>query len=501
MTAAPALATHDPFGFDNTFAHLPEALYTRMAPTPVPEPRLIRVNAELARALGLDPEELTAPEGVEMLAGNRLPPSAEPLAMVYAGHQFGNWVPRLGDGRAILLGERCNGAGVRHDIQLKGAGLTPYSRMADGRAVVGPVVREYLGSEAMAALGIPTSRTLAAVATGQAVFRDGVKPGAILTRVARSHVRVGSFEYFYSRGDYESVRTLADYVIARHYPELAAAERPYEALLGAVAERTAELIADWMLVGFIHGVMNTDNVSLAGETIDYGPFGFLDVYHPATVYSSVDLHGRYAFNQQPRIGHWNLAQLAQTLLPLLADDEQTAIERARAALDRYGPCFEARYHAGLHRKLGLGEETDGDIDLAFDLLQRMARGEADYTLTFRRLADVDCDDDTTVEPLRALFDPSHTIDDWLPRWRERIAAEPRSGAERRAAMRAVNPAYILRNHLAQRAVDAAERDGDFRVMEELLQVLSRPFDDQPEMAHYAQPPAPGEGVYRTFCGT
>ncbi len=501
MTAAPERALDDPFGFDNTFAELPEAFYTRQAPVPVPKPELIRLNRPLAAHLGLDPDALVEPEAIEILAGNQVAQSSRPLAMVYAGHQFGVWVPRLGDGRAILLGERVDRDGRRRDVQLKGAGLTPYSRMADGRAVVGPVVREYLGSEAMAALGIPTTRALAALRTGQSVFRDSVKPGAILVRVAQSHVRVGTFEYFYSRGDRAALRTLADHVIARHYPHVADAENRYAALLEAVCERTAALIADWLLVGFIHGVMNTDNISLAGETIDYGPFGYLDTYHPATAYSSVDVYGRYAFNEQPRIGHWNLAQFAQTLLPLLADDEEAAIERARAALDAYAPAFEARYHAGLQRKIGLVAAQQGDTEFAFDLLQRMARGQADFTLTFRRLADVDFTEEGSMAPLRALFDDPAVIDEWLARWQERLAAEPRSAGERREAMRAVNPAYILRNHLAQRAVDAAERDGDFGVMEELLTVLASPFDDHPGMEHYARPPAPGEGVYRTFCGT
>ena len=487
--------------FDNTFARLPEQFYSQTAPTPVPSPELLRLNRALAEHLGLDADALAAPDGVQALAGNIVPDGAEPLAMVYAGHQFGNWVPRLGDGRAILLGEVIDRDGVRRDIQLKGAGLTPFSRMADGRAALGPVIREYLGSEAMAALGIPSTRALAMIATGQSVYRDSVESGAILVRVATSLVRVGSFEYFYRRRDDDSVRALADYVIARHYPALADADNPYRELLGEVTRRNADLIADWLLIGFIHGVMNTDNVSIVGETIDYGPFGYVDTYFPATVYSSIDMQGRYAFNQQPRIGHWNLAQFAQTLLPLLADDEDTAIEVARGVLDEYAPRFEAHYHAGLRRKLGLASEQEGDVDLAFDLLQRMARGEADFTLTFRRLSDASGVDASADGPVRELFSDPELLDDWAARWRERLAAETRSDDERRQAMRATNPAYILRNHLAQRAIDAATRDGDFSVIDDLLQVLGAPFEDHPGMEEYARPPRPEEAVTRTFCGT
>jgi len=502
MTQAPAAAASEaPLPFDNTYARLPEHFYARVDPTPVPQPELLHLNKPLARELGLDPDFLASPQGVEILAGNRVPAGAEPLAMAYAGHQFGQWVPQLGDGRAFLLGELLDTAGRRRDLQLKGGGLTPFSRMADGRAVLGPVLREYLGSEAMAALGVPTTRALAVVATGQGVFRDGIEPGAILTRISASHLRVGMFEYFYSRGDYPAVRRLADYAIERLYPELAQAAAPYQALLQTVVEKTAELIAQWLLVGFIHGVMNTDNVSLAGETLDYGPFGFLDTYHPTTVYSSIDVQGRYAFNQQPRAGHWNLAQFAQTLLPLLADDEQTAFDRAREALDHYSTRFEATYHAGLRRKIGLAAEHDGDVDLAFDLLHRMARGQADFTLTFRRLSDVEYANPASDEPVRRLFDQPTLFDDWASRWRERLAAESRSAGERRDAMRAVNPAYILRNHLTEQAINSALRDRDFTIARELLTVLGEPYGDHPGMEDYARPPKPGEAVTRTFCGT
>jgi len=495
MTAAEHLT------FDNTYVRLPGAFYERVEPTPVPQPQVLRINRPLAERLGLDADALAAPEGVEILAGNRVPDGAEPLAMAYAGHQFGNWVPSLGDGRAVLLGEIVDRDGVRRDVQLKGAGLTPFSRMGDGRAVLGPVMREYLVSEGMHALGIPTTRALAMVATGQRVYRDRVEPGAVLTRVAASHVRVGTFEYFARRGDTEAVRTLADYVIERHYPHVAGAEQPYRALLEEVVRRQADLIARWMLVGFIHGVMNTDNMSIAGETIDYGPCAFMDAYHPATVFSSIDQGGRYAYNQQPRIGHWNLAQLAETLLPLLGDDEDSAVDAARGALDAYAPAFEATYHAGLRRKIGLAEAHEGDLDLVTGLMHAMAGQKADFTLTFRRLADVIADDTEHDRDVRALFDDPEAFDDWAARWRERLLAETRSDAERRADMRAANPAYIPRNHRIQQAIDAATNERDLQPMEDLLQVLASPFEDHPELAHLAQPPKPGEEVRRTFCGT
>jgi len=426
--------------------------------------------------------------------------------MGYAGHQFGNWVPQLGDGRAVLLGEIVDRDGIRRDIQLKGAGITPYSRSGDGRASIGPVVREYLASEAMAALGIATTRALAAVATGELVYRARPEPGGIITRVASSHVRVGTFQYIASRQGAEGVRTLADYVIRRHYPDLVEADQPYTALLQAVMERTADLVASWLLVGFIHGVMNTDNMSVVGETIDYGPFGFVDLYHPGTVYSSIDTQGRYAYNQQPAIAQWNMARLAETLLPLLDDDEEAAVAVAQTALTAFADRFEASYHAGLRRKLGLMEQRREDVDLAFELLQIMARGGADMTLTFRRLSNLgnsgpESADSAGDGPVRNLFEQPDAFDAWVHKWRQRLAFEQRDEAERQSAMRAVNPAFILRNHLAQQAVDAAIEHLDFQPMESLLAVLSRPFDDQPQHEQYSLPPKPEERVLRTFCGT
>src|SRR6266481_1166977 len=484
--------------FDNSYARLPERFFARLAPTPVPAPRLIRLNDDLARHLGIDPDRLAAPDGVEMLAGNRLPEGAEPLAMAYAGHQFGNWVPQLGDGRAVLLGEVHDRDGVRRDIQLKGAGRTPFSRMGDGRAALGPVLREYIVSEAMAALGIRTTRALAVVTTGAQILREGLQPGAVLTRVAQSHVRVGTFEFFANRGDTEAVRLLADYVIARHYPDATGAERPYRALLETVIDRTAELIASWQLIGFIHGVMNTDNLSIAGETIDYGPCAFMDTFHPATVYSSIDITGRYAYGNQPRIAHWNLVRFAQALLPLLGDDEDAALKSAQAAINAYPAQFETAYHAGLLAKVGFSQAHDGDLPLLGELFRHMQDGHADFTLTFRRLCDSAEGND---DGIRSLFDNAAALDVWLMKWRARTALEKISPADRAAAMRAVNPMFIPRNHRVAAVIAAAQDNGDFAPLDELLKVLSTPYEDQPDFTAYADPPAPEEVVLQTFCGT
>ncbi len=489
-----------PFPFDNTYARLPERFYARVSPTPVKAPRLIRVNENLAAQLGLDAEWLAGDEGVRVLAGNSVPETAEPISAVYAGHQFGTFVPRLGDGRAILLGELVGRDGVRRDVQLKGSGRTPYSRGGDGRAALGPVLREYVVGEAMAALGIPTTRALAAVTTGEAVIRETALPGAILTRVASSHVRVGTFEYFASRGDAEGVRLLADYVIARHYAEAARSERPYRALLDAVIRAQAELIARWMLVGFIHGVMNTDNMSVASETIDYGPCAFMDAYDPETVFSSIDLYGRYAYFRQPSIGGWNLTRFAECLLPLLADDTDAAVADAEEALAAYPPTFELAFQAGLRRKLGLLDEREGDAELVRDLLKAMAENGADFTLTFRRLCDA-----ASVEGdesgVRSLFAEPSAYDEWAARWRRRLEQEPTGAAARRANMLKVNPAFIPRNHLVEAVIRAAEDEGDFAPFHELLEVLSNPFEDQPAFARYAEPPTENERVLQTFCGT
>ena len=488
------------FPFQNTYSALPSGFFARVAPTPVASPRLIKLNRPLAVHLGLDPERLESPEGVEILAGKQVPDGADPIAMAYAGHQFGHFVPQLGDGRAILLGEVIDADGVRRDIQLKGSGPTPFSRRGDGRAALGPVLREYIVSEAMAALGIPTTRSLAAVVTGENVVRETLLPGAVLTRVAASHIRVGTFQYFAARSDTDGVRRLADHVIARHYPQAADAERPYHALLTGVIARQAELIARWLLVGFIHGVMNTDNSSISGETIDYGPCAFMDHYEPAMVFSSIDAQGRYAYANQPRIALWNLTRLAECLLPLLSDDQEKAIAEAQFALGEFPEIFSAAYQAGLRAKLGLFTARDGDEALVQDLLDAMAKNQADFTLTFRRLGDAAADPaaDATV---RNLFADPAAYDDWARRWRQRIGEEPQTPAERQAAMRKVNPAFIPRNHRIEAVIEAAISRDDYAPFEELLAVLARPYEDQPAFAAYADPPEPDQRVLQTFCGT
>jgi uncharacterized protein YdiU (UPF0061 family) len=489
-----AMTVH--FPFQNTYAALPANFFARVAPTPVASPRLIKLNRPLAVHLGLDPDLLDSPEGAEILSGKRLPDGADPIAMAYAGHQFGHFVPQLGDGRAILLGEVIDRDGVRRDIQLKGSGPTPFSRRGDGRAALGPVLREYIVSEAMFALGIPTTRSLAAVMSGENVMRETMLPGAVLTRVAASHIRVGTFQYFAAREDTDAVRRLADHVIERHYPNLAGTVRPYHALLEAVVARQADLIARWLHVGFIHGVMNTDNTSISGETIDYGPCAFMDHYDPAQVFSSIDEMGRYAYANQPRIALWNLTRLAECLLPLFADEQEKAIAEAQEILGAFPEKFAAAYQAGLRAKIGLFTARDGDEALVQDLLDAMAQGKADFTLTFRRLGDAASDSGE----VRALFAEPAAFDEWIGRWRQRIAEEPQSPTERRAAMRSVNPAFIPRNHRIEAVIAAAVMD-DYAPFEELIKVLAKPFDDQPEFADYASPPKPEERVCQTFCGT
>jgi uncharacterized protein YdiU (UPF0061 family) len=488
------------FAFDNSYARLPERCFARQAPTPVAAARLIRVNTAVAEQLGLDPTELDSAAGADIFAGNSVPEGAEPIAQAYAGHQFGHFVPQLGDGRAILLGEVIGRAGQRRDIQLKGAGRTPFSRGGDGRAALGPVLREYIVSEAMAALGVPTTRALAAAATGEWVFRETALPGAVLTRVAASHIRVGTFQYFAARGDVAALRALADHVIARHYPQAETDERRYAALLAGVVARQAALVAQWLLVGFIHGVMNTDNMSVCGETIDYGPCAFMDAYDPATVFSSIDHAGRYAYANQPRVAHWNLARLAEALLPLLAGDEDTAVALAKETLAGFAPQFQAAYLAGLRRKLGLFEQREGDAELAQDLLDRMAANGADFTLTFRSLCEAAAGPHADAAA-RAQFADAAAYDAWAERWRLRLSEEPADAAARQAAMRAANPAFIARNHQVEAAIGAAVERQDFLPFETLLAVLARPFDDQPEASYYAAPPRPEQRVLATFCGT
>ena len=488
------------FPFDNSYSRLPDRFFSRISPSVAKAPRLIRLNRELAVQLGLDAGWLASPPGLEILSGRQIAEGSEPIATAYAGHQFGNFVPQLGDGRAILLGEVVDRDGRRMDIQLKGAGRTPFSRGGDGRAVLGPVLREYVVSEAMAALGIPTTRALAVVTTGETVVREAALPGAVLTRVASSHIRVGTFQFFAARGDTEALRILAEHVIARHYPAAAKQERPFRALLDAVVTAQAELIARWLLVGFIHGVMNTDNMSVAGETIDYGPCAFMDAYDPATVFSSIDRAGRYAYGNQPQIALWNLARFAETLLPILNEDQASAIADAEEALSAFATTFERAYHEGLWRKLGLSPGGDDDVELVNALFSAMKANQVDFTLFFRRLSDA-IEPGPDEEGLRSLFVDPTACDAWLLQWRERLAQDSVDPATRRAAMRAVNPAYIPRNHRIEAMIQAAVERDDFTQFEELVTLLSTPYEDQPHFARYAEPPQAHERVLATFCGT
>lgn len=488
------------FAFDNSYARLPERLFARVSPAPAPAPRLLQFNRPLAEELGLDPDRLMRPEGLDILSGNRVASGSDPIAMAYAGHQFGNWVPQLGDGRAILIGEVIDREGRRRDIQLKGAGRTPFSRMGDGKAPLGPVLREFIVSEAMASLGIPTTRSLAAVATGERVVRETIHTGAVLTRVAASHLRIGTFQFFYARRDMEALQLLADHAIARHDPDAAASDAPALALLEQAMARQADLVARWMGVGFIHGVMNTDNMTLSGETIDYGPCAFMDAYRVAEVFSSIDVLGRYAYGNQPRIAHWNLAQLAQTLLPLLPGPKEAAVEAMQALIDRFSQMFQEAWVAVMRRKLGLSRAAEDDADLAATLLSIMEDNGADFTLTFRGLAECAGADSAAASQVGDLFREPASVAAWADRWAARMADDPLSPAERRSAMRAANPLFIPRNHLVEAALVAAE-EGDFGPFERLRRALARPFEDQPDEAQLARPPRAGEAVTRTFCGT
>ncbi len=494
MTPAPLF-----FRFKDSYSNLPAHFYARVAPVAVAAPRLLLFNPALAEELGLDPVAL-APWAHLLFSGNRLPDDAAPIAMVYAGHQFGHFVSRLGDGRAVLLGEVIDRKGRRRDIQLKGSGKTPYSRQGDGRAWLGPVLREYLVSEAMHALGIPTTRALAAVMTGERVLREQPWPGAILTRVAASHIRIGTFEYFAARGDHQAVRLLADHVWARHFPGREVQGDRYLALLQAVTERQAFLVACWMLVGFVHGVMNTDNMTVSGETMDYGPCAFMDTYHTETVFSAIDHWGRYAFGNQPDVAAWNLARLAETLVPIMGLEEKVALERSRAVIHGFSGQFRQFWLDGMRRKLGLGSCVVEDVALIEDLLAVMQTGAADYTLTFRRLCAAAMDASAD-EAVRGLFAQSAAFDGWMVRWRARLQQDALGIQERYVSMQAVNPAYIPRNHRVAEALDAAVLQGEIGPFERLLTVLRHPFTDQPDMAEYADPPPRSWQRFQTFCGT
>ena len=457
----------------------------------VPEPRLLVLNESLAGDLGLDPRWLRTPEGVGLLTGTRVPDDATPVAQAYAGHQFGGYSPRLGDGRALLLGELVDRSGRPRDLHLKGSGRTPFSRGGDGLAVVGPMLREYVVSEAMHALGIPTTRSLAVVATGRAVQRETVLPGAVLARVADSHLRVGTFQYVRATDDLDLLRRLADHAIARHHPAAADADQPYLALFEAVVEAQASLVARWMLVGFVHGVMNTDNTTISGETIDYGPCAFIDAFDPAAVFSSIDTGGRYAFGNQPVVAEWNLARFAEALLPLLADEQDRAVEIASASLGAFRGHYSSAWAAGMRAKLGLPPGLDDEVSSALvtDLLELMRADHVDHTLLFRGLGATARGD---TEPARSLFLDLAGFDAWAQRWR---GLEPDADA-----MDRVNPAYVPRNHLVEEALVAAT-DDDLGPLERLLDVLAAPYDVRPGLERYAEPAPESFGAYTTFCGT
>ena len=492
------------FAFDNSFARELPGLCVPWQPAAVPAPRLLFFNDALAHELKLDAAALRGAEGAALFAGNALPDGAEPIAQAYAGHQFGGFAPQLGDGRALLIGEVIDRTGRRRDIAFKGSGRTPFSRGGDGKAAVGPMLREVLIGEAMHALGIPTTRALAVAATGEPVYREQTLPGAVLTRVAASHLRVGSFEYFAARQEFDRLRQLADYAIARHDPALVGVPDCYVGLLRAVAQRQAALVAQWMNVGFIHGVMNTDNMALSGETIDYGPCAFIEAYDPAAVFSSIDHGGRYAYANQPRIARWNLARLAEALLPLLAgsvEDEaamQRAAEQAMEVIDAFPGWYAAALRAGQRAKLGLAASEAADADaLADDWLALLHAQGVDFTLAWRRLADAAAGDESK---LRALFAEPAALDAWLARWRSR--SPDGDSAERAARMRLASPWIIPRNHRVEEALAAASDADDLEPFERLLAALRRPFDEAPELAPYAEPaPADVTACYRTFCGT
>ncbi|HEY8857141.1 MAG TPA: YdiU family protein [Rugosibacter sp.] len=496
------------FAFDNSFARELEGLYVPWQAAQTPAPRLLKLNLALAREVGLDGTALNGELGAEIFSGNLLPTGATPLAQAYAGHQFGGYSPCLGDGRALLLGEVIDIHQQRRDIAFKGSGRTPFSRRGDGKAAIGPVLREYLIGEAMHALGVPTTRALAAVATGERIWRqNGELSGAVLTRVAASHIRVGTFQFVAAQNDSAALRQLADYVIQRHYPDIRWHDNPYLAMFRAVTDRQAALVADWMTVGFIHGVMNTDNMTLSGETIDYGPCAFMDRFDTATVYSSIDKNGRYAYGNQPMIANWNLARLAEAMLPLFAEDIDTAVNLAMDALNAFPQHYQTHWLIRMRAKLGMHGSQPDDMTLANDFLATMNGQAVDYTQAFRCLGDVTKNSgntehhDQAENALRALYVDSTALDGWLPRWQQR-AQDSRPAADRAAAMQAVNPLYIPRNHKVEEVLTAAAEHGDMQPFEQLLKVIQQPFVEQAEAQDYLLPASiAASASHKTFCGT
>lgn len=478
------------WNFDNSYVRLPKELYSKTNPTPVREPELVILNKHLAESLGLDVGGILE-AGVEVFAGNKIPEGAEPIAQGYAGHQFGHFT-MLGDGRAVLLGEQITPTGERFDIQLKGAGRTPYSRGGDGRAAIGPMLREYIISEAMNGLRIPTTRSLAVVTSGEPIYRETVLPGAILTRIASSHIRVGTFQFITGLGKIEELRMLADYTIKRHYPEIKDEEHRYLALLREVIKRQAALIAKWQLVGFIHGVMNTDNMAISGETIDYGPCAFMDTYDPETVFSSIDTGGRYAYAKQPYIGGWNLARFAESLLPILDENEEKALQLAQDEITKYMGIYRENWLNGMRAKLGLFNHEEEDKELIEELLELMKTNELDYTNTFIELTFDKFDSNVMCS--------TKELEKWLKKWKERQSRQNKSEDEIKDLMRSSNPAVVPRNHRVEEALEAAT-EGDYSVMGRLVDILKDPYAHSPEQAEFAKPPEPSNKPYRTFCGT
>lgn len=491
-TSAECVTTPPGWNFDNTYARLPQLLFKEVEPEEFSAPRVALLNRRVAKLLGLSFTDMPESDLANLFSGQQLPPGARPIAQAYAGHQFGGFT-MLGDGRAVMLGEHRAPDGTLYDIQFKGSGRTPYSRQGDGRAALGPMLREYIISEAMAALNIPTTLSLAVVTTGDPVYRETALQGAVLTRVAASHIRVGTFQFLAGMRDEPALRALADYAIQRHDPSLAADANKYTRFLKLVIERQASLIASWQLVGFIHGVMNTDNMAISGETIDYGPCAFMDTYHPATVFSSIDQQGRYAYGNQPAIGQWNLARLAETLLPLLDEKEEQAIDLATEMLNEYPAIFERYWLQGMRRKLGLQTETADDPQLVEDLLTWMESAEADFTNTF--------DDLTENDGLQEGLYADEGFQSWYARWQTRIAIPGESPEGSRKLMRSANPAVIARNHRVEEALTAATQNGDLSVTHKLVEALSSPFARNEAFAEYRSPPPPGSPRYRTFCGT
>ncbi|UOR13932.1 protein adenylyltransferase SelO [Halobacillus amylolyticus] len=480
------------WNFDNSYSCLPELFFESSEATPVRSPELVVLNKSLAKSLGLDVKKLQSEEGIEVFAGNQISEGALPIAQAYAGHQFGN-LTMLGDGRAVLLGEQITPLGERFDIQLKGSGRTPFSRGGDGRATLGPMLREYIISESMHALGVPTNRSLSVVTTGESVIRETELPGAILTRVAASHLRIGTFEYAANRGTVEDLRILADYAIQRHFPDIEDNEDRYLSLFQEVVKRQAALIAKWQLVGFIHGVMNTDNMTISGETIDYGPCAFMDEYNPMTVFSSIDVQGRYAYQNQPPIGQWNLARFAEALLPLFHEDQDHAVKLAEEALFKFEELYHNHWLEGMREKLGIQNEEEQDEALIEDILRIMKKHRADFTNTFRAL--------TLDKPEETAMNGATDFTHWYEQWQERLTRQEQSKPSAYQLMKNVNPAVIPRNHRVEEALEAAVEKADYSVMERLMDVLSNPYAYSPEQKEYSKLPEPSNGPYRTFCGT